>query len=1558
MGSIIYDSDYSDDEVSKVTLDNLLYTDRRLINPRRLLRNFGSLTNVADQITLSVPSLEGTTKPWLIFPVEKMELWEELITVTNTAVRDRVDQWGWIHETTCATQLQLQEVTPVDLGIVDLISRSSVVDRTEVLFLLVTDPMDGWAFKRLVCQADETTRGAKLVRKALTAAPVIHYDDVHSLFHLVATLPRDVYLDCTNMTLDDLGVLCGLHMGCIGDWRYTPRKILVTEPQFLTVNLTLLKTWDSTALLPVEPGLLQRVRFNPPRPHLRYKDDCMSAIKRSAAGVVIHGEPETIFSFTENRIETLDHCTITDLNPEPPMMMLLENRTRKIIHISAALGSLTVEAGGDEPHGEDPQYSEEYVTITCDRDLRGYMCISAPAWHRITVGGLSRNGVLHLLHHMEVLSHMGLEQFRIVFQEGVRELTNLVEAFVSAIPETNAPPLHLRVIISRRHMKFRLWDSIRHVKFQLKTDPWDFSQRPEDSNVLLRRPRQGTSKPRTKPPKPIPYNWVAMIRVDVDEGFMVPIDELPDGVIRAMCISHNLMDDLLYIPTPPGREDLGDQLLNLPLATTGFAYQWAPTPRVETDGVGVGSRRAVITLHKLDYLDDAHVAVICANEFLGTTACGEALHVTPDELTPGPHRIELSVKPTSNPDQRLQQLTHRRNGFCSAYYDEAITLGWFLGLLSGERMSIKDPSSCLMSFYSKLHPNFLQHTETGTCFVAHTFRRCSTDLMGCLTATSYMIQLTDNVIVVARNPASGTQDVRFSIDAVNGAIIRALFQTRNWAERYAQLFGPVFMMRSTGHTVSFNGVDREVVRMEKIYPDTRTPGVQLVITVNGANLVVVPLGFAPLLMIDDDVAWYDLTAPGILVTSTTNNWGVTSESTQKLIEKPSYGMNYRCYRVESREGGLPSYPHGNKFWCNGPRDIFSDPIFDHLIQRTADGYTVLRNVIGSIDIFHEIPAPVTSGATYQITDRGYVPARATAALTPGDAPLCDQLRELTPTTEIMFRTPKPNWYTENTLVVGTGAIIKWLSVVMTRGVKDPPLTHQGVKIIVTGNPIGLLSDTELCPGIFVRHQVPWAHCLIVTDYRLLFGVLLLTTKLYDYIHITVDAHGVKDMALKMVMEQATIFTKPKRIIITDLDPEDLTGTIFLGELDARNIRIYLDGPADWRQFVRDTNTRTMNYVTGDDFDVRVTSAEFHYRATDQNVGIEPFMLRDLEQFIVSKAPANALPIYRDPYNPQGSLTEPFWFDVEPDPINILTRPGAPIYTTRMGSMAEIVNRSETILPRYTEWGPERLQMEPDPEGFLSPGDVLINTLVRTPREKPAVSLKLTLKNTTLITIQHREIMKIRMIDPGDEVKYGVPVTRYGSRHGDDVIVTVNGTTRGYYSGIWGFHGLGGEEPCLEVATGADSIAVAGAIRLFLATITQPLTFTCVNIILPHNLRPGFVRHMARPLVFDRRLYSVVIDRLILSNDKVQPPTQQPTINETREIRDEWSKRLYFLKQRLTTSGLHRDYWIRRFTTRESKSGNRWLGAAWLSLPSFQVQRLLSRENFIRDGHGRSTPRGP
>ncbi|QAB08551.1 ORF67 [Ictalurid herpesvirus 1] len=1555
MESIVYDSDFSDDEVSALTLDNLPYTRKRIISDRRLLRHFGGLTDVTPGITLSVPEPNSVLKPWLIFPVEKGVLSVEIITAGTVVNKDLVDGRGWIHETTCVTEPALPSVNTITLGIVDFVSRSIVASGSEIFLLLTTDPGEGIGFKRMPCINTDGVTGAKISREVITDAPVVLYDDIYSLFHLTASLPRDVFLDCTGMTQAELERFAGLHLGGVPDWRYTPRKILISPPHYLTMNLTTLETWDSSDLLPPEPGFLQDVFIAAPSPKLRYTDDCMSAIKRTDTGVVIHGEPDVFFSFAENRVETLEFCAVDAPYPNPPQMSLVEDMTRKVVRTEAAIGTLTVELA--PPDGvPEPLYSAEYVTVTHDRELRAYACVTSPALRTIVIGALGRNGVLHLLQHMELMVTMGFRDFRWKFREGNRELMYFVEAFIAAIPAPCAERMHVRIVLSRGHGSFRLWESGSHFRFRLMADPWSMSPNPRASNVVIRRPRQGVSLPPRRIPPRIIYEWTAMVRVTARTGALVSTRELTAEYRRALSITYNMIGDMLYIPVEPVLDGGGERLLDLPLSFTGFAFQWAEPPVVDSDAVSAGSRRAVIALHRLDYLEDAHVAVICSNVFMGTTACGAALQVAPADLPPGPFTVDLSVKPTDNPDVKLQQLTHRRNGFCGAYYDEAVTTGWFLGLLSGERMSIKDPSACLMSFYEKLHPIFLHGAKIGKCYVAHTFHPCTVDFVGCIVATSHMIQVADNVIIMARNPSSATCDTKFTIDSFNESVVRAIFKPENWIERYAQLFGPAYVMENTGHVVRFNGTGREVVKLTGIYPDTRTPGVQLVVTIDGKEFVIIPLGFSPMLVIDGRIAWYDLMAPGILVTSTTNNWVVIAENSRKMIERPSYGMSYECYRIEDRSDDLPSFPPRGRFWRTGPRDILRDSIFEHMVQRAVDGHTTLRNTVGAVELFREIPGIINTWTNYRVVpDRGYVPVGATGAMVVSDAPMREQLMALTSDTELSFKYPRANWYSENILSLGHGAIIKWQTVIITRKPDDPPIAHGGVKITVLKEPLGLLTDTELRPGIYERRQIPWAHHLVVTDFRLLFGTLLIATTLHRYVHVIVDAHGAGEQILKMALEQAPLFNEPKRVVITGLPSSALPATIYLGAMDPRNIRVAVTGGQELKNSVRDKLAGVMRYVSGDDFDVGITDREFFYAITGTGRAVESFMLRDPARYIVELAPEGSLPVYRDPFNPIGEVTGRFWFDEVPNPIAILTDSETNVYVMSRGDIITPGERRVVDLPEYSAWTPERLQEEPPPTTFLGSGDVAIVTLRRRPpvgaRTK---NLRLTIRNGVTMVLQRRDIVKVRLVDREAVKTSGLLVTSHSIGHTDDVYIPVTGGPLDYYAKIWSFHGLGGEEPCLDVVTPADCLAVAGAVRLFLVSLTHPVTFGCVNIVIPRALRPRFIRYFGTPIVMDRVLYDISIDRILTVGER--DGDRRGVIHETRVNSDEWSRKLYFLKQRLISSGRHRKYWTERLTgTRLAPHDNRWLGAAWLTAGDGTTRRLLARENFIRCG--RSTPQG-
>lgn len=1534
----------------------MLYDAKRNITRERLFKNFGCSTNITGpDFVISPPLVLKDYKPWLIFPPEALPTYERVSMVNGVTIIDAINPLGWIESTN--TELAIP-VVPTDCWSVFNLTQHKAFDNTQTLLLLTCDQCESIGYKSLKCQFDNMSFETAIQRPSPLNMPFITYDRIPNLFRLISSLPPDIYLNVCDLSQRDLKQLCSLFLGSIGDWRYTPRKLYVTRDQLLGINLKRLDRLESSVLLPAQLGLSQVIHFKTSFPNLCFTDNCMSAIVDSPAGIVIHCDQNHLFTFRENKILNINHARL-ELPSYRPCVDVSEDAVQKIMHIEALMGIIDIEV---LHNAAVPQiiYSTVFFTIVADPDMPRYTCVTNLEWRIIYISCFSIKTVLQLLHHM--LCVVALDPsvvFFLNFQGSQRELLNIIEIFICGVPDTAQTdirklPINFKIKLKNTYPGMTPRRQVGRHPIKVAISEWKLSHTPQSSNIII-------PATQTVIQNSIQCNYTTVVKVTHTPYFITVPSCINNQIKTALALRYHMANNNIFLAQTSNPNAPLLAITDVPLDLRGFAFQREDPIKQTIDPNNFITRRNVITMNKVDFLEDAHVAAVCANLYLGVTLCGEALDATWTDLK-DQYVIELNLKQVSECDDKIKQTISKRSNFYNIHYDEALPMGWLFGLLDHINISLKNPTECLMHFYKAMHPDFIRGVGSTKHFVAHEFRPCSTPgFIDVICATTKIVHLGSNIYMLVRNPSSSAKDVKFARQGPNKDIIRSLFQTHDYLERYTQLFGPVYVTKVTKHRVMLNGMAREVVVLDRVMPDRRTPGTMFYVNIKGVEYCLLTVGFSPLIMMDDRVAWVDLEAVGVVVSGTGNNWVTISETSGKAISKPSYGVHYTITRRETRTDILeyvtpdPKEYKKHREKCIGYRDVISDPIFQEFIQINASGVSTPYDEDNGIEELFINTAFVSSKiASYKIIpERGYVPSMVEKrTMLPGPT-LVASLKMFDPKTEISFTYPVKTWYRDITLSTQDGCLIKWLTVLQIVQNMPQPLFDKGICILVKDEKTLSARDREIQPGVYIREgQIPWIAVITVTDLRLLFGVLLTATHTSNYIEIRPKVVWVQDLIVEFVLQQAPLFTDPKRIVLWGV-PKPFDTDIILGPFTLKNVAIKLDVPVSLKRAIKSSNPPHVKWVTDDSYDICITETHLTFAKTGASVFIDRFMLHNLTKYILEKLPSDIRLTYIDPINPSGNITKPFWFDTVFNPLTFLTSQDN-VYLLKANELTiqQPFTTASSVIDIVENYTKKDLTTTIDLSQVITLDNYKLATFSQftTSTTLPREHLHYNTQSG-LLWYNLKPNIYIRVITNIDDItKHGIRVN-IGTTSLSNIAkyerCVVNRPVQ-IFKEIWFFHGLGGEEPCFYIKNASHMMSVCAAIRLFITTITSTtLSFRAINVILlgDHLTTDHLITHLSKPLAFDNVLKSihVVYTPRPQNIDKQLRPTEI-----TEEEKNNVSKHLYELKTSLLNYKPMNSFWRKKIEERPLAHDNRWIGTAWLVLPpNTVIDWLLSRQNMLQ-----------
>uniref|UniRef100_A0AB33V6I3 ORF67 n=1 Tax=Latid herpesvirus 1 TaxID=3096545 RepID=A0AB33V6I3_9VIRU len=1550
------DSDFSDGELSPLDTETFLYGPERLISRQRVLRTFGCDTNILGfDYGVTPPVMEVTGKPWLIFPLEASQTYERVSVVNGTTVCDTVNQLGWIENTHADLPPAVPAVKWWPGGFE--VARHSVFGPDVVHFMVTVDACAPLGYKPLPCVFGADLPGTTLVRPDPAEYPRVEYDEPNNLFRLTSSLPANIFLDMTDAPFEHVERLCALHIGAIGDWRFTPRKIVVSAETLARLNLRTVPRLDSGGLLSNQLGMEQRVTIAGTVPNLHFTEKCMSPFRAGSGGVVIHGEPRMMFSFPENRIRaTAQSISVPSYRPK---VTITDNAARRVTRMEGLLGSLTVETsrGG----GDEVDYAERFFTVRVAPELPRYSCVTFLDWCTVRLRNFSESTILHLLHHMlAIVTEIPNITFRLEFAGSIRELRSLAELFLRGVPpDPESPKISIFVSLTSDYRPVRPRRVIPGNLFPLSLSPWGLSLTPEETNEVTHAPRGCRPGEVTE----TPCTFVHLIKTSPQDAFDVGLPaDFP--FVTALMLQYHLKGRRILLPVPPENHPPLD-FWDVPLDLRGFAYQSFPKIIFKNPDFGTGlTRRAVVALFNIDFMEDVHLAAVCAGLFIrDAETCGEANQLGREELEAEPRLLPLNLRKLTDPcTETLGEILGKKGGggFYDAYYDEALILGWFLGSLTRGAVSIKNPRDCLSFFYRGMYPQITQDLEPGDHVVGHLLRPCGAgDLVGFLSATTKIIRVEDNVYVALRNPASGTRNVKVGRGGWNLAVVTELLRGEDPLEDYARIFGPVYVFSRTAHSVSLNGSVRDILRLERIVPDQRARGAVFSVTLGEDSYHFLTVGFSPLVMVDGAPAWVDIDAPRVVVSGTMNNWRLVSKKTGNPISRPGYGQTYDPEQIDRREDP-PVGVNPKKFEGSGHRDVLVDKVFEGYVQTDCTGTTHPLAEHGVEEVFRDTAKVSAKIAAYELVDGvGYVPKTAKKSAAVLGVPLIRALALFDHQTELPFPYPEKQWYRDTALVAAPGCVIAWMTVIKVCAERVPPERDGGVLVIVTDSPTLSGQDEEIQPGLYARkNQIPWKLVITVTDQRLLFGTLLVATGDVDYVEVEPRIAGFQEIVVRMLREQAPVFKRPKRVRVLG-DPARLKGDIAMGSLDLNNLRIRLSLSAAERRRVRDAHPGVRKWATGEECDILIEETAFTYYlcGDERRVATQPFMTLDLERYLEEVAPDGVNLVFEDPVNPSGDPAAPFWFDTVVDPLRLLEdSSGRNVYLEGFTvELPRAPREDDAPPPSFRGFEREALMLNPVVRNLITAKDFKVATFVTVvPRAGLPRTRLCRHAGTATVWLEDSPRLPVRILkDPEGSELMGIWVDTGSGRFDAEmppVTIPCAATPESIAGAIWAFNGLGGEEPCFVVSGRSEIIALAAAIRLvWTLSVSDRFTFACVNVVLrPEVTDPEtFVKLLERPIVLNRRLVAPEVTH------KSTTPLRETTLAQperTRTQRDTVAHRLYELKRTLLTRGDKTGgFWRKKLMERKSEHDNRWLGSAFITLGATAVGDLLARENSIHSG---------
>nr|UNP64386.1 hypothetical protein [Salmonid herpesvirus 1] len=1303
-------------ESTLLPVHTVLYSSKGTWSRQQLMRLFGSMTGVLDSSTLSLytPRLTMSQKGWLIFPVGVQTTYNQRIVINNTLVEDVYTLNGWLMKTTCADDLSFASRGEIRDGLIVFANRLCSEKNGSTVVIVTANATEcvNLGYKKMKCSR-HTLAHTELIKDFETGANIL-YDTPVSLFRVLITIPPEVYFDMRDCPIGDIVVILQLLLGATSDWRWATRglKILVNPLDVDRFNLRGLTPISTGPLYTVPSALYKEtVVFELPGVPITFNQNRPVLYKHSDAGAVVHAIGNEMVSFSANVVsrdvsEIIDEPTVTYV----PKIFLDDTANSRIVSIVAKMGKMVVWC--EKKATPVVLYSSEFITIREKPpgfDMEGASVVTYMGYNVIMLADYSYTTIVQMIHHM-----LAIEEPRLFWMDVLQNehrLNIIAEIFMKMVPK-NPTAVTLSVNFDARgHMWNPPTSQMGGFLCPDMPPTWSLALRPWTCNMLA----DGSDMMCTQADIPIDIYHEVTCGDTIGSGTkLIPTGRnLPFGVRVALALKYNCMwsktELKLFIPLQNTLiKCLGD-IVPITLELSEFAFQRPKELALVKESMHYSSRITVIAMSRVDVSSDPQLATVAAVKILKATMGEDAVVATYKSKPCDPLHYEMSLRPIEGGDVETMKVMlnkrHISRGMVTAFYDEALALGWYIGLLGPEDgfSSIYNPSRCLTQFYNAIHPPLPHGVELGSVMIEHDFR--STPLHGVdgllsyLAATTQITDCGENVIILARNPMAACRNVRFSGDILNKVILDTLLHSdlgmSVMLAKYAQWFGPVIECTSTGDTVSLGcGTPRAVVRITGLHR-SYTNKQMCIVTIEGIRYTLVTVGTAPLLMMDNNVCFFDLRANPIAVNTVESNWKVWlpegGSLTSPVLLSKEYTLTQQCPQQP-----LPicEIVLARTTECAGTRDITSDPIFINYLQINHDGVCRRSESIdlnterfsrfsdGEAGRYQTIP-PGSQNFTHVATESGSVveclykpsPGATKITIIPlGNTGTSEQNTLTSFRWDTLIRLkyislPQYDWYTGHIMTTHDGSLfIRGTTVVKfttrpTRGhVPRKYFPGTGALVVLAENPVLISSEVELQPGLFSRSQPPWSGVYTVIDTRLLFGLLVYLMRTQDTIVVNVVMPTMESSVCSMILMIAPAFSEARRVeIVGDHIPHPIlppkinnnnqgsqrVHLRFLGPVDHKHVCLKMEmGGAIANRIM--AGNPLVEWVTDDNSSPYIASLRagnqlLYDRPTATTVTLEPFMLDNLRHFALAMAPVGALGSYNDPRNKSHDFNLPFWF---------------------------------------------------------------------------------------------------------------------------------------------------------------------------------------------------------------------------------------------------------------------------------------------------------------------------
>lgn len=1420
--------------------------------------------------------------------------------------------------------------------------------------------------------------------------PFIEFTQVLHLFRIALTLPANTYLDCTRLDTATTVALLELFLGLL-NWNYfQPRKFVLSKEVYTGVTLSMLtpRIMANTQYL-YPPAICQLVPYAPRDLPLRRSS------KRPSVGH-LHASGVRVFSVDGNGISFRQEISTSPrINQDPIVVFVTETKHSRNYLCSGSIGRIEISVTDSVAPLTTIDFTLDFIVIK-HKPLDGDATVSTvSADNTITVSSWSRTSIVQLFHHCA--SFRTGTDFFVDFHNDFRSAQLFVETFLLA--ECSPFPLHIRCELQvARFRDFPLEDLTRLSGLTWAISPAVVFYCDGPESVLGEPSRD-------------------IHAVDLTVKTFHEIVPHKNFATRTECVNTGVIDtalkttlalkyystwvdiglDILVPYTRPtaGLPPLG--IVSLELDKTGFSFQHCNDGEwfsIDAEHVEYNSKNSVIGLFNVTSYVDPDTAVVASRllfDGVGSLAMREASQSQLRSCV----TLDVTLKNVEGWKQKYVKKFNKKHvicGFTTAYYDDVMILGYLVGILSGDvSISIKNPSKCLQNFYNAVHPTLPFQIVTGRVLIPHEFKPLGIHgvdgFLDYMAATTSIRETNGNMLILARATHSSCRRVFTPVIAPekNREIVENVLQAHlgfeHMLEKYSQWFGPVIRCAKYEHKVKLGTDDYvNIVRVSDVYRSNYDSQIANVV-LNRVKYNIISAGFSPIIIVEDEVYYFDLRCTPIAALTVESNWHAVDRDVIKQ-QKINLDHEYDIVKLNHIYDLKPvEIDLGLILADDGHKDPLSDPIFrdflgvDEYMRCHPIGVSLMENLT-----FRNV-RQTNRPFTYTLMDDGGISAYAGndsrgQIKVSTNVEFKQQLYNLIPDAKIAFDTVTlaPWLQYRNKLFVGPNddTFVRMTTVLFYQKL---PSDYIPVKkfpgdscmIILDSAPAISNFDVMIQEGMYFRKQPPWEYVITLTRDFLLFGVLLAAVLTYDNVTVLVKHRGWEALVATFALflapvtivgkrihvlgqtKNITVFSFPE-IVVCRLSRPFAPRIILRNSSRFNDVNI-LNPDVIWRV---DTDTLNLDPVLG-----TLLSKTRVLLCTGEELDVGPADLVSLFDFMVANVPAAVSHGYLDPINRMCVFENDFWFHCQ-DPTGVATvlsgilaySVDAAQYRNVLQGVIPVLNHNlssigEFVVPRNMHAYSRAVLQACFNPATIAHVDSRIT--LRSDREyslqecSEVTCIKwFTCSTPTEITLWN-EFMSVRVKIVIGEYHGGISIINTLDRNAAPQVCLRGGSSAaiGVYLGpkklteaFWFFHGLCGEEPVIHV-TSSNLILVAGAIRTFMITYREctvaPVTFE--NIVLKGPLlnsvpqRTKLLRYLMRPMVYQRTMYTATISE----RECKKRTLQDETLGNLRNNQAQMNQKFLFQLQRKVT-GTSSVHYRRRIANVSGKDrlDYRWIGQLFVS----------------------------